>query len=134
MRRHALRFLDLIARVLERRDYAEEIVFWKEILASCPETIADPHYRAEAFPKYLRLCIDELKEGRERQLKLVEIGSGPLSILASGIDQGLFDITAIDPLAQVYNKLMRQNGLSYPVKPVRGFGEKLLSLLGEGEC
>jgi len=126
MRRIITYFPARIAQFFKKPDYQSEIDFWQETLSGGPATISDPAYREAAFPDYLRLCIYELKKSSDTQLKLLEIGPGPVSLLSAGVDQGLFEITAIDPLADVYKKLMRQNGLSYPIKPVKGCGEKLL--------
>ncbi|MDH3310517.1 MAG: class I SAM-dependent methyltransferase [Gammaproteobacteria bacterium] len=126
IRRVISRFPTLIAQFLEKPDYQNEIDFWQETLASRPASISDPAHREAAFPEYLKLYIHELKKIRDTSLKLLEIGPGPVSLLSAGVDQGLFEITAIDPLADIYKKIMQQNNLTYPVKPVKGYGERLL--------
>ena len=68
---------------------------------------------------------------KNQKLKLLEVGSGPTSNLAWGVDQGLFEITAVDPLANSYNELMKQHNYVFTIKPMEGVGEELLNLFGE---
>ena len=45
-------------------------------------------------------------------------GTGPVSLLAWGVEQDLFELTAVDPLARDYAQVVRQSGCSYPVIPI----------------
>jgi SAM-dependent methyltransferase len=82
----------------------------------------DLNRRKELFPPKLIPYIYGLKE-KTGELKLLEVGSGPLSRLAWGADEGLFQITAIDPLAKLYSQLLRRHRYDYPVKPIACSGE-----------
>jgi SAM-dependent methyltransferase len=106
-------------------DYLEEITFWEGILRQRPASLFDRRIRQLAFPADLRACATELRRLPGRLPRLLELGSGPVSILAAGIDEELFTIVAVDPLALPYRHLLRSCGLSYPIQPLPGRGETL---------
>jgi hypothetical protein len=56
---------------------------------------------------------------------VLEVGSGPVSLLAGAVDNGLVLVEAVDPLARAYRLLLRQYGIAYPIRPLAGRGEKL---------
>ena len=106
--------------------YLDEITFWESILSQRPSSLFDRRVREAAFPPELRECAAELQRIHLRLPRLLELGSGPVSILAFGIDEGLFTIVAVDPLARAYRHLLRLYGVTYPIQPVPGRGETLL--------
>jgi SAM-dependent methyltransferase len=59
-------------------------------------------------------------------LKTLEIGSGPNSNLSYWVDNKLLEVTAIDPLAEVYAKIMKKLNYKYPITPIKLDGEDLL--------
>lgn len=69
----------------------------------------------------------------QKPFKCIELGSGPLSNLAYGVDAGILDVVAVDSLAEEYARLYKKYGLlDYPIKPVRGDGESLSGLFAGG--
>lgn len=120
---------------LDNRDYTSEIQFWDNHLAmkdeykSGLENLLDKNCRRDLFPTELEYALTSLKNDfPNKKLRLLEIGSGPTSNLASGVDRQLFDIIAIDPLADTYKMLMKKYGYDFPIKPLKGTGEELLKL------
>ena len=64
-------------------------------------------------------------------LKILDVGSGPISTLGVKFAGGTLDITPVDPLADPYNALLAElEILGYP-KIIAGTGEKLLDLFQE---
>lgn len=118
----------------DKRDYAEEIKFWdghlakKDEFRSILEKKLDKTTRKETFPHYLDEQINYLTKKFNRTPLLLEVGSGPLSTLAWGVDEGIINVTAIDPLADVYKKLMNEHGYDYPIKPINCSGENILKV------
>jgi SAM-dependent methyltransferase len=119
--------------------YDSEIAFWEKHLAKQDEfkdyleLVLDMSKRQQVFPEKLLPCLDDLKKNfPNEKLKLLEVGSGPTSNLVWGVDKGLFEVTAVDPLARPYNRLMKQNHYDYPIKPIEGTGEELLELFDQG--
>jgi SAM-dependent methyltransferase len=114
-----------LRRSAGRPDYLDEINFWAEILRQRPPCFSNRAVREAAFPRELRRLCQELRHDSDRPLQLLEVGSGPVSILAAGVDEGLFNVVAVDPLARVYRELLILNDLRYPIQPVPGSGEIL---------
>jgi SAM-dependent methyltransferase len=106
--------------------YLDEVTYWEGILSQRPSSLFDRRVREAAFPPELRSCAAELQRDNRRLPRLLELGSGPVSILAFGIDEGLFTVVAVDPLALPYRYLLRFYGVTYPIQPLPGQGEALL--------
>lgn len=85
------------------------------------------------FPEGIK---DEVYKLRDEVFKLkslltLEIGSGPNSNLSYWVDNKLLEVTAIDPLADIYKKIMKQLNYQYPITPIKHRGEDLLDLFEE---
>ena len=65
-----------------------------------------------------------------REIELLDVGSGPITSL--GYVSKKFDIriTATDPLADAYSVLLKEAGVTPPVKTQKCFGENLLQHFG----
>jgi len=105
--------------------YPDEIKFWDGILRTGSALVFDPKVRAMAVPAELRRCAVELATELHRPPRLLEVGSGPLSLLAGAVDEGLCTVVAVDPLARVYRHLLDRYGIAYPIRPRVGHGERL---------
>lgn len=85
----------------------------------------DPKLRKEDFPEKL-LELSFRSFSGEQPYQVLELGSGPLSTLAYGVDIGLIEVVAIDPLADAYASLYKKyNIMNFPIKPIQGAGEAL---------
>lgn len=80
--------------------------------------------REEIFPQTL-LSIIRKYEAEKLKPKVIELGPGPLSDLAWGVETGLIDVVAVDPLADEYNKILNARNIFFPIKAVQGTGEGL---------
>lgn len=125
----------LLKRMIYRGKYAEEILFWDEYLSNEGEyhnTInnrTDSKKYFSSFPTKLFKEIQSIKkQNPDKKLHLLEVGCGPVSSLAWGVDKKLFKITAIDPLADIYLKLLKKNNINHPVKPKKATGENMIKL------
>ncbi len=111
----------------------EELGFWQQELTLAgthPGEVAkrlDPSRRQEAFPPLVATMLPSLRQslGLAGPVRCLEIGSGPLSTLAFGVDSGQLEVTAVDVLADDYAALLRRHGHDYPVRPVFGRAETL---------
>jgi SAM-dependent methyltransferase len=81
--------------------------------------------RKDIFPPTL-LSIIKKYETEELKPKVIELGPGPLSDLAWGVETGLIEVVAIDPLADEYNKILNRRNIVFPIRAVQGIGEDLL--------
>jgi SAM-dependent methyltransferase len=124
-RYHTLRAYYRLQRIAGGPDYIDEINYWAKVLRHRPPSFSNRAVREAAFPRELRHLCQELRHDCDRPLQVLELGSGPASILAAGVDEGLFNVVAVDPLARVYRELLSLNDLLYPIQPVSGSGETL---------
>jgi len=63
-------------------------------------------------------------------VEILDVGAGPLTSLGKTWPGRQVRITAIDPLADEYNALLREKGVTPPVSVLPGEAEDLLSLFG----
>ncbi len=112
-------------------NYLDELDFWDRVLSSCPSTYFDPIIRQKAFPQVMRSCLNELESLDGQQASVLELGSGPVSLLMAGVDEGMIEVVAVDPLARTYSQLLKKYDLSFPIKPINGYGEDLRRFLPE---
>lgn len=86
-----------------------------------------------AFPNGIIGEVQKLKDQvfKVEKLTTLEIGSGPNSNLSYWTDNNLLEVTAIDPLADVYEKIMKKLDYKYPITPIKLKGEELLDYFRE---
>jgi SAM-dependent methyltransferase len=107
----------------------EELEFWGLELQKLGqfrdvvEKRLDPAARISEYP--LGIFSKIYQHNRYKQLKVLEIGSGPISTLAYGVDHGQLVVTAVDILGDRYRELMERLGIIYPVVPENGRAEEL---------
>lgn len=103
--RYAFRWWPFILEELyatRRLDYAEEMMYWADVLQGKPESWAQDFHRAD-----VKDCLDVVADNfkiRGTPVKVLELGAGPRSRMTEGYDSGLFDLVAVDPLADRYKK------------------------------
>jgi SAM-dependent methyltransferase len=111
-----------------KRDYSQEISFWKNHIEQKDRfksrliNLLNKEKRKKEFP---RIILKISKQIKTKPLETLEIGSGPTSGLAWGVDRGLVNVFAIDPLAEEYKKILKKNKINYPIIPRKIEGEKI---------
>ena len=105
----------------------DELDFWRTVL---PERAArSPEYRRRLDPTshtqepVLAEVIERIDSDR---VAILDVGSGPLTAVATGHPDKTLSVTAVDPLADSYNRLMDRHGIRPPVRPRACRGEDLL--------
>ena len=129
------RLLSFHKGILIKAGKLDEISFWEKYLKvgkrhSWMEDLIEPQTRRKQFPELLLPYIEEVR-AKKGHVKMLDVGCGPLSPLAWGVEQKLFDLTAIDPLAEEYVSLLNKNKISYPVKPIKCTAEEMLDLFNK---
>lgn len=112
------------------RSYVWEIFFWRNYLSEHsqfnPYNRLDPEKAKSEFPedllKIVKICSYHFDD---KKIKVLEVGSGPISNLIWGVNEKLFDIIAIDPLADVYKKLLKEYNYTLPIQPIKLTGEEI---------
>lgn len=119
------------ARPPEAIGAESELRFWEEYLQRRPACVGSAELRSRVFPAPLRACLEALRGASAERPRVLELGSGPVSLLAAGVEKGWLDLVAVDPLAVEYAGMMERYGLAFPVRPVAGTGESLLDVVAE---
>ena len=106
-----------------------EVEFWRRVLpgrvATHPEYIhrADP--KAPIRDPLLNMMIAKIPE---QTVSIIDVGAGPLTAVGKTYPGKTVRITATDPLAPEYVRIMREAGIKPPVPPIGCRGEDLLDL------
>ncbi|TDK42211.1 class I SAM-dependent methyltransferase [Antarcticimicrobium luteum] len=77
--------------------------------------------------------LDDLGTDRNAPVEILDIGSGPLSILGYVSPEREARLTLIDPLADVYNQILDNAGVEGVPRPRTGFFETAPGALGENK-
>ncbi len=83
--------------------------------------------REKYFPAEILTKVDELQR-KNQVVQVLDVGCGPLSRLAWGVEARQIQLVAMDPLAAVYNFLLWAFRIHFPVRPIVCSGEDLLSV------
>jgi SAM-dependent methyltransferase len=86
----------------------------------------DPERMHLSYPTYFLKYVDALEKIHGSPVSVLDLGSGPLSMLALGARQGRYRLTSADPLAEDYLRLLDKHGHTPPWPLVKCFGERLL--------
>lgn len=130
-------FYSIKAYIKRERNIASEIYSYESLFfikLEDPVAFLESCRRNESvFPEGIR---DEVYKLRDEVFKVnslytLEIGSGPNSNLSYWVDKKLLEVIAIDPLADVYKKIMKQLNYTYPITPIKQKGEDLLDIFKE---
>lgn len=127
-----------LKRLLGREEeggIAAELAFWECELSgkgNYPHTIRNcttPGLRHLAFPKHFLPFFRQVKdESPGRMPRVLDVGSGPLSTLLWGQDDGLFDLQCVDLLASAYREMLERHGFSLSVELTEGRAERLVEI------
>jgi SAM-dependent methyltransferase len=72
-------------------------------------------------------CVSRIAEA---DLAIVDVGAGPLTTLGTEFPGKRIRLTPIDPLADEYDRVLREVGITPPVKTIQCAGEDLLARFG----
>jgi len=121
-------------RVWWRTRKNSEVDFWAGWLTGAPGT------EAWASDRELRLAPDtdirdplvraELERNAAAEISILDVGAGPLTALGYRYPGKTLTIVAVDPLADEYDRLLRDAGLDPPVRTIAVAGEALLEHFG----
>lgn len=107
----------------------DELSFWRGALGRDDQVGRELRERAEIRP--LQRWVRDLIRSTEPAVRVLDVGSGPLTTLGSTWPERGLEVVAVDPLGDEYNVLLAELGLVAPVRPVRGQGEALSDRFGQ---
>ena len=113
------RFMETPFAIWEK-NLSEEVLFWKEWLND--KQLNKEHM--EAINKSFPFChlVDKLLNAT---IKVLDVGSGPVSIIGTQMPGNSIELTACDPLAEEYNSMLRAVGLDERANIQKVSGEDL---------
>ena len=112
-----------------------ELAFWSDWfeLRGGPRWEQDYRRRLEPAPLIDDpLVTERLDELAATDVKVIDVGAGPISRLGNRYPGKRIDLVAADPLADDYDQLLRRFGVEPYVRTVKAHGERLLERFTTG--
>jgi hypothetical protein len=107
----------------------KELDFWKQYIQTGGldwkdefKLRTDPQSPLKEDP-----ILDYLRERPSDSISILDVGAGPLTVLGKTYPGKVLNITAVDPLADPYNRMLQEVGITPPIPTVPGEGETLLA-------
>jgi SAM-dependent methyltransferase len=129
-----LRTRGLSVRERWARAISYESNFWDDWLATRAFG-NEEEYRARLdreLPVQDPVLAEQLAALPQDEISILDVGAGPLTTLGRTLPDKRLEITAIDPLADEYDKILAGAGVDPPVRTQRGEGEKLFDRFEPG--
>ena len=124
-----------------RRGWEDEVAFWDHWLETrgfnWPEDYArktDPRARVLIPRRFLPPTARHASRflpGRRPRISILDVGSGPLSIVGTRLPGVEVELLPVDPLAERYRELLARHGVTAPVESRPCAAESLADELGE---
>jgi SAM-dependent methyltransferase len=113
-----------------------EVDFWAGWLAGAPGTeewTSDRDARLDPQTEIRDPVVrEELEHNPAEEISILDVGAGPLTALGYRYPGKTLTIVPVDPLADEYDRLLRDAELEPPVRTLRVAGEALLEHFGPG--
>jgi SAM-dependent methyltransferase len=120
-----------LIRDIWEKELPSEIGFWEQIISGThpnQEWCSDFRERASGtrtLPGSLTKYVQEIDPAR---LKILDVGSGPHTVLGPNFDGRSIDIVCVDPLADQYNATMQKADITPAIPVIKCDGERLTDL------
>jgi SAM-dependent methyltransferase len=115
-----------------RDGFAHEVRWWEKWIRSRGSEYPDEFARRldplRPFPDNFRALVP----AGGGAVRVLDVGAGPLTSVGVSWPGHDLRITAVDPLADEYNRLLDEEGIVPPVRTIKGEGETLAEMFGEG--
>ncbi len=110
-----------------------EVDFWRDFLLTAGTYWDDPEiaddFRRRVDPEAVlddSLIVEHLAAIPSRDVSILDVGAGPLTVLGKRYPGRRLSIVAVDPLADDYDRLLAEAGIVPTVRTERCAGEELL--------
>jgi SAM-dependent methyltransferase len=134
--RRAVMHSRLGRRLWWRTRKRSEVDFWAGWLVGAPGTeqwSSDREARLAPETEITDpLVREELQRHRAKDISVLDVGSGPVTKLGFRYPGKALTIVAVDPLADEYERLLREADLDPPVRTIPVAGEALVDHFGPG--
>jgi SAM-dependent methyltransferase len=107
----------------------EETTFWKTWFETKGLHWKDDYLlRLDPDYQFLHELRPYVNAPRDATARILDVGAGPISVLGQVWPGRKLEVTAVDPLADQYNKIISENDVTPRVRTQTGYGEHLLDL------
>jgi SAM-dependent methyltransferase len=106
-----------------------EVAFWEDWLAGRTPYAEDRALRlssGRAFPWWAKALIP----GNPGRIRVLDVGSGPVTAMGNLWDDKVITIVPVDPLAEAYDRVLEKYAITPPVRTRQGIGEGLIQQFG----
>jgi SAM-dependent methyltransferase len=104
-----------------------EVAFWEQVLPDRVVNLDEYKLRADPdAPMRDPLLKTLVAQVPGETVSIIDVGAGPLTALGTKHPEKSLTVTATDPLAAEYARIMREAGIDPPVPPIACRGEDLL--------
>jgi SAM-dependent methyltransferase len=121
-------------RLWWRTRQSSEVDFWAGWLVGAPGTeewTSDRDSRLDSETEIRDpLLRAELERNPAEQISILDVGAGPVTAVGFRYPGKTLTIVPVDPLADEYERLLRDAGLDPPIRTMRVAGEALLQHFG----
>lgn len=120
-----------LSKLVWRMSLPSEVHFWDDYIRTCGQCCeaADEFAFRISPDSELQTWLQELlPKPEDAALKFLDVGAGPLTWIGKKWGARRIQITALDPLADSYNKILDHYGLNPPVRTAAIAGEDLLKV------
>ena len=132
---------DSHASPLEIRTWKEnsssEISFWKKWVESSgdkwPKDFENRVNPNNPLPILLEQVLKKNGAPKGSRVKILDVGSGPISFIGTNSDHYNVDLTAVDPLADKYNDILDKHNITVQVRPQKAYVETLNNIFDADE-
>jgi SAM-dependent methyltransferase len=121
----------LLRHVRWRGGLRDECEFWRRWLEERGgKWPADFAYRMDPDAQLAPHLVERLPRTLADPIEILDVGAGPMTIVGKRVGDRRACVTAIDPLAPAYDRLLDSMGLMPPVRTQHGEGERLVQRFG----
>lgn len=110
-------------------DYSSEQLFWERVyyefnIKKLPPYCWNDHEFRNSYTPDMLEVLEALSRDFGKDLKLIDVGSGPITSFIGKLDIYKYNITTVDPLANTYNSINKRYNPTYPLICTLGIGEQ----------
>lgn len=125
-----LRNMDADFRAKWEKGKWHEVDFWdKWVREKGGEWPEDFERRLNEQTEILGWVKELIGESAGDTVNILDVGSGPVSVLGNRYSGKDLNLVAIDPLADKYDRIFKENGIAARFPPVKCEGERLLDIV-----
>lgn len=104
-----------------------EIGYWEAVLCGKIKDKPERMNVSRSFPKYLMTYLPK----RKKVIKVLDVGSGPVSTVGTKIANRQVILDLVDPMADEYMAIIKKYAIKVPLLPKKGFAENLSQISDE---